>query len=221
MGVSAAVGLYGANATPPPHAGGIRGSAEQLEKKLQQRVSEHITATPTVPLEVWCQDEARLGLKPIVRKVWARRGQRPTACGQTRYEWLYVYGFVRPVTGQTYWLILPTVNTEAMNVALAEFARDVGVGAAKRVLLVVDNAGWHGSKGLVVPSGIELVYVPPATPELQPAERLWPLVREAVANQTFATLDVLQDVLVGRCLQLATQPQRIRGATQYHWFPSC
>jgi hypothetical protein len=132
-----------------------------------------------------------------------------------------VYGFVRPVTGQTYWLILPTVNTEAMNVALAEFARDVGVGAAKRVLLVVDNAGWHGSKGLVVPSGIELVYVPPATPELQPAERLWPLVREAVANQTFATLDVLQDVLVGRCLQLATQPQRIRGATQYHWFPSC
>lgn len=192
-----------------------------MEKKLQQRVSEYGAAAPEVPIEVWCQDEARLGLKPIVRKVWARRGQRPTTCGQTRYEWLYVYGFVRPVTGQTYWLILPVVNTDAMSLALAEFARDVGVGPTKRVLLVVDNAGWHASKGLVVPLGIELVYLPPATPELQPAERLWPLVREAVANQTFATLDTLQGVLVERCLQLATQTQRVQGATKYHWFPSC
>lgn len=192
-----------------------------MEKKLQQRVSEHSAAAPEVAIEVWCQDEARLGLKPIVRKVWAPRGQRPMACGQTRYEWLYVYGFVRPVTGQTYWLILPAVNTAAMNLALAEFARDTGAGPAKRVLLVLDNAGWHASKALVVPPGIELVYLPPATPELQPAERLWPLVREAVANQTFATLDTLQAVVVERCLQLATQTQRIRGATKYHWFPSC
>lgn len=174
-----------------------------------------------MPLEVWCQDEARLGLKPIVRKVWAVRGQRPTTLGHTRYEWLYVYGFVRPATGQTYWLLLPTVNTAAMNVALAEFGRDVGAGTDKHILLVLDNAGWHASKDLVVPAGIELVYLPPATPELQPAERLWPFVREAVANRAFATLDHLQDALVERCMQLAAQTAVIHGATKYHWFPSC
>lgn len=172
-------------------------------------------------MEVWCQDEARLGLKPILRKVWAPCGQRPTAVGHPRYEWLYVYGFVRPWTGQTYGLILPTVNTEAMTLALAEFARDIGAGHDKQILLVVDNAGWHRSTALVVPDGIELVYLPAATPELQPAERLWPLVREAVANQPYATLDTLQDRLVERCLQLTQQTSLIHGVTQYQGFPGC
>jgi transposase len=131
-----------------------------------------------------------------------------------------VYGFVRPSTGQSYWLILPTVNTEAMNLALGEFARDLGAGPTKRFLLVVDNAGWHGSKALRVPAGIELIYLPPATPELQPAEHLWPLLREAVANQAFATLEPLQDTLVDRCLQLAAQADTVQHATNFHWLPA-
>lgn len=172
-------------------------------------------------VEVWGQDEARLGLKPILRKVWAYAGQRPLVTVHPRYEWLYVYGFVRPATGQTYWLILPLVNTAAMNLALAEFARDMGAGADKHILLVLDNAGWHSSQQLVVPTGIELIYLPAATPELQPAERLWPLLREAVANRTFATLDTLQDALIDRCLGLADQPAMIQTYTRYHWFPTC
>jgi len=155
-----------------------------------------------------------------VRKVWALRGQRPLATNHTRYEWLYVYGFARPATGQTYWLILPTVNAQAMSVALAEFARDVGAGAEKQIVLVLDQAGWHTSHEVVVPVGVELVALPAATPELQPAERLWPLVREAVANQAFATLDALEDTLVERCLQLAAQPTVIQHATNYHWLPA-
>lgn len=192
-----------------------------MEKKLQQRVTQLKEGVPGLPLEVWCQDEARLGLKPIVRKVWALRGQRPIAHTHTRYEWLYVYGFVQPTTGRTYWLILPTVNTLAMNLALAEFARDVGAGPNKSVLVVVDNAGWHRSSDLVVPQGVELLYLPAATPELQPAERLWPLLREEIANTTFTTLDHLQDQLVDRCLQLAAQPEVVQGLTYYHWFPTC
>ncbi len=177
-------------------------------------------ATTAAPVEVWWQDEARFGLKPILRKVWAPCGQRPRAPSQTRYEWLYVYGFVRAPTGQTYWLILPMVNTEAMNLALAEFARDLGAGPGKRILLVVDNAGWHGSKTLVVPKGIELVYLPSATPELQPAEHLWPLLGEVVANRAFATLDPLQDTLVDRCLQLAVQRDVVQRTTNFHWLPA-
>ena len=84
-----------------------------------------------------------------------------------------MYGFVRPTTGQTYWLILPTVNIEAMTLALAEVARDSGAGPDKRILLVVDNAGWHGSKTLGVPGGIELVYLPPATAALPPVAHRW------------------------------------------------
>jgi hypothetical protein len=80
-------------------------------------------ATPRATVAVWAHDQARRGLKPIVRRVWARRGQRPLAVSTHRYEWSYVYGFVHPRTGRTRWLILPQVNTAAMQVALRDFAR--------------------------------------------------------------------------------------------------
>lgn len=51
---------------------------------------------------------------------------------------------------------------------LAAFARETGAGRTRRIVLVLDNAGWHGEAGLSVPDGIRLVYLPPSTPELQP-----------------------------------------------------
>jgi hypothetical protein len=58
-------------------------------------------AHPGAEVEAWwAQDEHRLGLKPLLRRVWARRGKRPLAPVHHRYEWLYVYGFLRPKTGK-------------------------------------------------------------------------------------------------------------------------
>jgi DDE superfamily endonuclease len=165
-------------------------------------------------------DEHRLGLKPVLRRVWARRGRRPVVRVRPRYEWTWVYGFVEPTTGRTWWLILPRVNVEAFNRALAEFAAARGVGRERRVVLVLDQAGWHTSKKVVVPPGMTLVFLPARSPELQPAERLWTLVDEAVANRTFATLAALEEALVRRCRVLQAQEQvLIHGATCYHWWP--
>lgn len=171
-------------------------------------------------MEVWCADEARRGLKPLVRRVWAPRGQRPTARSTHRYEWSYVYGFAQPLSGRSEWLILPTVNTRVMSLALAHFAAAVGAGPAKRIVLVLDNAGWHTSAALAVPEGLHLVFLPAQTPELQPAEHLWPLLNEAVANQPFADVAALDDRLEQRCRQLLDQPERIRAATHFHWWPT-
>jgi hypothetical protein len=146
---------------------------------------------------VWAQDEHRLGLLPVLRRVWAPKGQRPTAQVQRQYKWLYVYGFVRPSTGQSWWCLLPTVTTAAFALALAAFARDEGGDADHRAVLVVDQAGWHTSPTLVLPEGIDLVFLPAASPELQPAERLWALVDEPVANRVFSDLDALEALRVG------------------------
>ena len=73
-------------------------------------------------MEVWAEDEARLGLKPTARRAWALRGRRPRSGGRTRYEWLYVYAFARPATGETFTAILPRVRVERMADALAAFA---------------------------------------------------------------------------------------------------
>ena len=80
---------------------------------------------------------------------------------------------------------MPSVSVEVMNLALTEFARDVNPEGKKQIILLLDRAGFHTGKDLEVPQGIELFYLPPYTPELQPAERLWPLLREAVANKVF------------------------------------
>lgn len=177
-------------------------------------------AHPTTPVEVWTMDEHRIGLKPILRKVWCRRGQRPVVTVQPRYQWLYVYGFVRPTTGETYWLLLPTVSSAAFNVALREFAAGIGAGLDKQVILVLDGAGWHRSGQVTLPVGVQTCRLPPYSPELQPAERLWRLSNEAIVNRHFATLDELQTVQAERCRQVRQMPAVVKAHTHFHWWPS-
>jgi transposase len=171
-------------------------------------------------VEVWAEDEMRLGLKPLVRRVWARGGERPVAGARRCYEWLYLYGFVRPSTGELHWLILPRVNAEVFSLALSHFAREIGAGKDKRILLVLDQAGWHTGKEVEVPEGVQLEFLPARSPELQPAERLWPLTNEAVANRRpFENLDELEGALVERLVALVGDPELIRSHTFYHWWP--
>ena len=101
------------------------------------------------PLEIWFQDEARVGQQGTLTRVWARRGTRPRAVRDTRYEWAYLFGAACPGRGVAAGLILPYANTEAMNLHLAEIASAVAPGA--HAVLVLDGAGWHGGKDLVVP----------------------------------------------------------------------
>ena len=165
-------------------------------------------------------DEHRVGLLPVCKRIWAPRGRRPTAPVRLRYQWLYVYGFVRPATGASWWCLLPTVSREAYQLALAAFARDEGITAEHRVALVTDQAGWHTSPHLVLPPGIDLVFLPPYSPELAPAERLWAVVDEPLVNRVVDSLDDLETLLGARCNYLATQEQeRLRRLTHYHWWP--
>lgn len=168
-------------------------------------------------VEVWSQDEARVGLVPITRRMWAPRGNRPIASNKTKYQWTYVYGFVHPTTGQAFWLLLPTVNTEVMNLALAEFAQAVNPDGKKLIVLLIDGAGWHRSKNLVVPEGILFHPLPPYTPELQPVEAAWPLVKEPIANRAFDTLIEVEKLLVERCRYLSSHPDILKGHIGFGW----
>ena len=102
---------------------------------------------------------------------------------------------------------------------LADFAKSAGVGKQKRVVLQLDNAGWHGPENLVIPDGVRLVYQPPHSPELQPSEHLWPFVDEPLANRYFETIEELDAVVAERCLALTTQPEMISASTHFHWWP--
>lgn len=138
-----------------------------------------------------------------------------------RYQWTYLYAFARPKkSGEVHWLVLPTVNAEVFSLALEHFAREVGAGTRKRILLMVDQAGWHtAKKKLKVPEGIHLEFLPPHSPELQSAERLWPLSNEGIANRHFDEIGQLEEALVERCVALSERPEVIRSYIRYHWWP--
>jgi len=203
----------------PRHAEADQGAQETFKATFRRRMQTLQQDDPSTPMEVWAFDEHRVGLKPVLRRVWAPRGCRPVAYGRHRFQWRSVYGFVRPSTGQVIWFLAATVHTALFGALLAAFAREVGAGPNKRVLLVLDGAGWHVSQDVDIPNGIALEFLPPYSPELQPAERLWPLTNEPIANQHFARLNDLDEVLADRCCSLADDPDRIRAETLFHWWP--
>jgi hypothetical protein len=169
-------------------------------------------------IEVFATDEHRIGLKPILRRVWAPRGQRPVARGHHRFEWLYVTAFVSPTTGESLWYLAAGVDKDLFESTLALFAREAGAGRDRIIILVLDGAGWH-TVPLVVPEGIRLVHLPPYTPELQPAETLWVHVDEPIVNRHFASLAELDAVVAKRCVALGNDRDLIRGQAGFHWWP--
>ena len=158
-------------------------------------------------------------MRPVLRRVWAPIGERPTASGHHRFEWLYVTVFVAPATGETFWYLSNGVSKPFFEALLALFAQEAGAGRERTIVLELDNAGWHGEPGLKVPEGLRLVYLPPYTPELQPAETLWTLVDEPIANQHIADLAELEHIIAKRCVDLAGNPERIKSQTKFHWWP--
>jgi len=137
-------------------------------------------------------DEARFGQQGTLTRMWAPRGSRPTAVKQTRYEWVYLYAAVEPATGVSVALQAPHVNTGTMNVFLEMMSRELG--PMDHAVLVMDQAGWHKARKLVVPDNITILYLPPYSPELNPVERLWGYLRSHyLSNRIFEDYQHLLD----------------------------
>src|SRR4051812_9356085 len=100
---------------------------------------------------------------------------------------------------------------------LALFAREAGAGRDRILVLGLDSAGWHTAPNLVVPEGLRLADLPPYSPELQPAEHLWPILDEPLANRYFATLADLERTVADRCRVL--DGDQLSLGTNFHWWP--
>lgn len=169
---------------------------------------------PAKAVEVWFQDECRFGQKGCLTYVWARRGSRPVRPLQNEYEWVYLYGAVNPLTGESCALVLPWADTQMMQMHLEAISRQVG--SDRHVVLVLDNAGWHTSRGLEVPSNITLLPLPAYTPELNVVERLWHWIKDhEFSNHIYPDYDELADAVSAICQRLS--PQRIQTVCRCSW----
>ena len=163
------------------------------------------------------QDEAGFGRINKPKYCWCERGTRPSVpCHHIR-EYRYAYGAVEPTTGDSFFLVLPYCNSDWMSIFLDELSKQF---PDDLILLCCDGAAWHKSKKLQIPENIELFYIPPYTPEMNPIEQIWKELRKlGFCNEVFATLEKVVDRLCDTICALTYDS--IRHITGRNWIINC
>ena len=165
-------------------------------------------------------DEARIGQKGSVTRVWYERGVRPRGVRQQGFASAHLFGAICPERCAGVALALPEVSTAAMNLFMAELAAAVPAGT--HAALVLDRAGWHVSDDLVVPANLTLVPLPPYSPELNPVERVWEYLRDRwLSHRVLAGgYRAVLDAVCAAWNALLAEPDRLRSLTSFPWLPT-
>ena len=171
----------------------------------------------TAPVEVWFQDEARVGQKGSLSYVWAPVGSRPAMVRDNRHDAVYIFGAICPERGVGAAIITPAANMECMNFHLAEISTQVAPGSIAAV--ICDGAAWHQRGGKIkLPDNVVLLPLPPYAPELNSMENVWDYLR---ANKLSAGVWDSYDAILAACADawswLVNDPSRIRSIGSREW----
>jgi hypothetical protein len=211
-------GRSASRTSAPALVTGRRISARSRSSKKLPRHPERPSAgiAKRKPIEIWFQDEARIGQKNGLVRQWARRGTRPRQPADQRYESTYLFGAICPARGTGAALALPFADTEAMQLHLDEIARTIAKGA--HAVLLLDRAGWHTTRALAVPKNITLILLPSRAPELNPVENVWQYLRANwLSNRIFETYDDIIDAACDAWRKLIAQPATITSIGTREW----
>lgn len=160
-------------------------------------------------------DEARFGRMNRPVRCWAPPGVRPVVDCQTVREYTYAYGALCPRDGALCSLILPSMHAECFELFCAEVSRRH---PEELVVLACDGAGSHTATELALPENVRILTLPPYSPELNPTEQLWDLIRERrFANKAYDSLDEVEDDLAGELRALEADRPAIRSLSSHPW----
>jgi hypothetical protein len=149
-------------------------------------------------------------------RVWARRGTRPRAPRDHRYDWAYLFGAVCPARAVAAAVVLPHANADAMSIHLAEISRNVAPGA--HAIVVMDGAGYHHRAAVTIPHNLSILTLPPYAPELNPVENVWQFLRHNfLAHQVFDGYDAIVDACCSAWNKLAQLPDQITSIATRDW----
>ena len=196
------------------------GKHRRLLKKVLPEVAKQLQECfPDQEIQVWFQDEARIGQQGTLSRLWAEKGSCPRALNQTNYQWTYLFGSVCPATGDSHGWRMPSANTWVMNLYLKDFAKQLPNHV--HALLVMDGAGWHSAKALEVPANISILLLPPYSPELNPVELVWRQLRQKkLSNRLYATIDDLEAAVDEAWLWIANRPDVLSNLCLFPWIHS-
>lgn len=165
----------------------------QFKASLGQKL-EALQLSQGTQLKVWVMDEVRFDLHTDLRRVWVPKGSRPVVERQTKYEWDYLYGSLEVTQGQAHFAHLPTVNLGCD----ALYLEDLAASDPESVHVVIrDNAGFHLRDGdSRLPARVRIVPLPPYSPELNPCEQAWDVIKDEVSNHCHRSINKLRDALL-------------------------
>ena len=166
-------------------------------------------------MRLFFQDEGRFGRINNIQKCWFKKGARPYVKHQLIREFIYAYGSVCPQTGEIYSMIMPFANAGSMQYYIDEMAKHY---KRYRIVLCMDNAAWHTADQLTMPENMTTWFLPPYSPELNPAEMLWKHIRSNYFNnQCFETLVAVEDELCKALKDMYKAKKQMSSLTYYGW----
>jgi len=186
-------------------------------KKFRDKLAEATKDLPPgTPIEIWFQDEARIGQKNKQACQWARKGARPRQPADQRYESAYIFGAVCAARDKGAALVMPYADARAMQQHLGEISRCVAKGAHAVVLM--DGAGWHKAGALKAPENLTIMFIPPYAPELNPVENIWQFLRQNyLSNRVFETYEDILDACCKAWNALTAETGRITSIAKREW----
>jgi hypothetical protein len=126
---------------------------------------------------------------PVGHRRITARGTKPVQQVEISYQNYYVYGAVAPLSGKHFFTREAKLNADGFQTFLDGFAERF---KASFNVLVLDNGSFHKAKRLDIPANVALIFLPPYAPELNPAERLWEDLKDALAFDLFGSLAALK-----------------------------
>ena len=173
----------------PSHSKKDPAAAEAFKEQLGQKL-EALGIEAGSKVKIWVMDEARFGLHTQLRRVWTLRGKRPVVTRQIKYQWDYLYGALSVTGGDAHFAHLPSVSQEWDE----NYLQDLAHTAEDAVhVLIRDQAGFHLRDGDPrLPGNVRIVDLPPYSPELNPCEQLWDILKDDIANRVFPNISELR-----------------------------
>jgi len=164
-------------------------------------------------VNLYFQDESRFGLKTHIGKCITARGVKPIVSYQHRFKSTYLYGSYSPINGDSFVWEINGVDSsifEAYLKALSEYK------PREYKIIVIDNAGFHSTKNIIVPDNIGLINIPPYSPELNPCEKIWQHLKTRFKNQFFKDMNQLAHWLAAQVNSMSKE--QIKSITHYEQY---
>ncbi len=183
-------------------------------RTLVNRKTAHVAKETQI--QVWFQDEARIGQKNNRAKSWARVGKRPTVLADMGYQSGYLFGAICPALGKAVGLVMPSANADATQKHLNLISQEITDQAYG--VLIMDRATWHTTKKLKIPDNITIIYLPPYCPELNSIEQVWDFLRENyLSNRIYNSWPSLEKAICVAWQKFCQLPEKINEIGTRKW----